>query len=313
MFDFLPSDSVNKLGIPVHKLTSLRYEHGLVRGALVHNGTTNDYSLFVSPNLKTILPIAEKRADIPLLWEFHRASTHSIGVGVFKHPVEAKLAIYETERCYRHVLSQNGACMRFLHEDGESLSLVLDNTASNTRLGDAVIQAINERVFEMLESDSDLTHRNVVGRIMPAYLQALGFKEYHLSHDLSKSGFGKVRFVIKGHYAFDFYEPLSEGMPPYLERYRYREFYDAYELDSSSELTVKNLKSNVLDFIEGLARDLGYFDRQDAAKEAKEAAMKIRPIEIPILGKNAEKPKVLRLDDALPTPPQRGTWTPRLV
>jgi hypothetical protein len=242
--------------------------------------------------------IAQARPDLPLAMEFDRARTHTIGAGIFREKDEAAETVSSLEHWYQIILKERGARKRHLVEQKGELSLALSESANDLRYGEAILQAINARVFAMLDSQEDIDHRNVAGRIIPAYMQALGFKEYYVSHDLSKDGFGKVRFVVEGHYAFEIYEPLKEGRPAFIERYGYRRGH--YVLDSSCELNVPNLKNSVLGFLEELAKDLGYFDKRNPAAAARETAMNVRPCEVVLLGATAERPVILGLNAPLP-------------
>lgn len=318
MFALVSDHSSQKLGIDVHKLTTYAFNHGLLEGGIVHDSTTKDFNLFVSPNLSALERIAIERPDLPLSLEFDRARTHTISLGEFKTENDAEDTVLSVEKHYQTILKERGARKRHLIEQNGKLSLALSESANDLRYGEAVLQAIRARVFAMLETDEVIDHRNVVGRIIPAYIKAMGFKEYYVSHDLSKEGFGKVRFVIKDHYAFDIYKPLTEGRPAYIKRYGYRPRHDEYVLDSSAELTVENLKKNVLSFIEGLARDLGYFDKSDSLTEAKEAAINIRPKDvIIILGSSLERPPIYGLTAPIPNSDQPKAivheFKPRMV
>ncbi len=298
MFTLVSGHETQKLGIDVHKLTTYRFAHGLLSGKLVHDSTTKDFCLLVTPNLEQMERIAEERPDLPLSMEFDRARTHTIGAGQFKEEDEAALTVSSLEHWYQTILKERGARKRHLVEREGGLSLALSESANDLRYGEAILQAINARVFAILDEDAEIDHRNAAGRIIPAYMQALGFKEYYVSHDLSKDGFGKVRFVVDGHYAFEIYEPLEQGRPAFIERYGYRRGH--YVLDSSCELNVPNLKKSVLGFLEELAKDLGYFDDRNPATAARETAMNVRPYETVLLGAAAEKPVILGLNAPLP-------------
>lgn len=298
MFTLVSGHETQKLGIEIHKLTTYRFDHGLLSGSLVHDSTTKDFCLLVTPNLERMKQIAQARPDLPLAMEFDRARTHTIGAGIFREKDEAAETVSSLEHWYQIILKERGARKRHLVEQKGELSLALSESANDLRYGEAILQAINARVFAMLDSQEDIDHRNVAGRIIPAYMQALGFKEYYVNHDLSKDGFGKVRFVVEGHYAFEIYEPLKEGRPAFIERYGYRRGH--YVLDSSCELNVPNLKNSVLGFLEELAKDLGYFDKRNPAAAARETAMNVRPCEVVLLGATAERPVILGLNAPLP-------------
>lgn len=293
MFNLISDPSSQKLGIEIHKFTTYGYDHGFLQGSMDHDSTSGLFNLFASPNYGFMSGIASKRSDLSLDLEFDKCRTHSIHLGGFETPEEAECTIVSLESHYRVILKERGARRRRLLEKENRLELALEETADDTRYGEAIIQAINKRVFAMLDTDGDVNHRNVIGKIIPAYIRALGFKEYYVSHDLSQDGFGKVRFVLEGYYAFDFYEPIEKGRAPYLERYNCHR--GNYVLSASSELTSSSLKSHVLSFMEGLSRDLGLFEEEDAKTAAQEAAFLSRRFEFIALGNNQEKPKILGL------------------
>lgn len=293
MFVLVSDPSSQKLGIEIHQFTTYSFDSGFLEGNLVHDSTSTKFNLFAAPNYGFMAGIATQRKDLPLEMEFDHKRQHSLHLGKFDTSEQAQDAVASLETSYRDVLKEKGAQKRRLREKGNELELAWEDSAQETRYGEAIIKAVNKRIFSMLDENEGLDHRNIVGKIMPAYIQALGFKEYHVSHDLSKDGFGKVRFIIDGYYAFDFYEPIEQGRNPYLERYSCQRGH--YILSTSTELTTESLKTNVLSFLEGLAMDLGLFKGDNLQEKAQDAAFQHRGYEFIVLGDKKTKPAILGL------------------
>jgi hypothetical protein len=116
------------------------------------------------------------------------------------------------------------------------------------------LRARSVQAFAMMRENQPLDHPTVVGRIMPIFLQALGLKEYKLTHDLSKEGTGEVRFILENVGIFVFHKPQEKGGPAYLERYSYS--HGNYRRSFAGEVTGDVMKSMVFNWLTAAAKEL---------------------------------------------------------
>lgn len=256
MFRLTSDESSQNLGIEVHKLRFYAFESGFLAGTVVHDSTSRDFSLTVRPHYEYMASIAEPRHATlkPLRHEFDLARSHSIGIGSYPTLDVVHEAITRLEGWYKRVLKAKGANQRFLVEEGNSQHLVDDDKASDIRYGDAILRARNVQAFAMMRENQPLDHKTVVGKIMPIFLQALGLKEYQLTHDLSKEGTGEVRFILDKVGVFAFHKPQQEGGPAFMERYSYTN--GDYHRTFAGEVKGDILKKFVFEWLIDAAREL---------------------------------------------------------
>ena len=254
MFRLVSDESSLSLGIEVHKPRFYEYEAGLLRGRAMHDSTTRDFTISVEPNYGLMSRIAEEKKGTKLKHEFDSARAHTISLGTYPTLSVADYAIQKLSFWYKEVLKNKGANQRFLVEDGNEQHLVEDAKASDLRYGDAILRARSVQAFAMMRENQPLDHQTVVGRIMPVFLQALGLKEYKLTHDLSKEGTGEVRFILENVGIFAFQKPLQEGGPAYLERYSYS--HGNYRETFSGEVTGDVMKTAVFGWLTSAAKEL---------------------------------------------------------
>ena len=168
MISLVSKPTHQRLGIDIHKFTCWAFSHGMLTGEVWHDSTTNLFNTFVSPNYQVMRSIAEPRPDLSLSLEFDNARMHSIGIGSTLNAGYAKLQIEKLERAYREILKNHGARRRILIDDnqGGGLKLALEESAKDTRYGDAIIQAIMLETLDAFGSNKPLGYRTIVGRIM---------------------------------------------------------------------------------------------------------------------------------------------------
>lgn len=277
MFTLVADESSQQLGIETNKLRFYDFESGLLRGSAVHNSTTRKISLLVEPNYDLMARIAEEREDLPLHLEFNKARTHSIGLSSrYASLSVADVAVQKLGHFYEEVLKKTGANRRFLVEEDDGQHLVEDSKASDIRYGEAILKACNMQAFAMLREGHQLDHRTIVGRIMPIFLQALGLKEYHVTHDLSQKGNDEVRFIFDKVAMFGFSKPQKEGDPAFLEKYSYSR--GNYHLGFTGSVTGPVLKTKVLDYLVDLASDMKVlaYDEKELNAQIDEMAQDVR-------------------------------------
>ena len=276
MFTLVEEEST-PIGIKAFDLRTYKFESGLLAGSALYNNVTNKVSLLVEPNYDAMASIAEERKDVALRHEFNKARTHTIGLNSrFDSLSVADVAIKKLGYFYEEVLKRTGANHRFLVEEEDGQHLVEDSKASDIRYGEAVLRARSVQAFAMLREGHQLDHRTIVGRIMPIFLQALGLKEYHLTHDLSPKGNDEVRFIFDKVAMFAFSAPRKEGDPAFLEKYSYAR--GDYHLGFSGSVTGPVLKTKVLDYLVDLARDMQVlaYDEKELNDQIDEMAQDVR-------------------------------------
>jgi hypothetical protein len=254
MFRLISDESSQNLGIEVHKLRHYAFESGLLAGSVVHDSTTRNFGLSVQPNYSYMASIAQERRGKKLSHEFDEARSHTISLGSYPTLDVVGCAVTALEKWYKEVLKVKGAGHRFLVEDGNSQHLVNDDKASDLRLGEAILRARNVQAFAMMRENQPMDYRTVVGKIMPIFLQALGLKEYQLTHDLSKEGTGEVRFILDKVGVFAFHKPQQEGGPAYMERYSYAN--GNYHRTFAGETKGDVLKKFVFEWLIDAAKEL---------------------------------------------------------
>lgn len=277
MFELVADESSQNLGIGVHKLRFYKFEAGLLRGSATHDSTTKNFSLIVEANYDYMSEIAAaERRDLALRHEFNNARTHSISIGNYGSLDVADLAVRNLNHWYAAVLKKTGASHRFLVEDGNAQHLVEDEKASDLRYGEAILRARSVQAFALLREGGPLDHATVVGRIMPVFMQAMGLKEYHLTHDLTKGGSNEVRFIIDRVGMFSFKQPANPSEPAHLERYTYSR--GDYHMNFDGTVTGQVMKTKVFDWLIEAARDLQVLvlDERELEDQIDEMAQDVR-------------------------------------
>lgn len=277
MFELVADESSQQLGIEVHKLRFYKFESGLLRGSATHDSTTKNFSVLVEANYDYMLGIvAGERKDLALRHEFNKSRTHSISMGTYPSLDVADMAVRNLHHWYTQVLKKNGASHRLLIEEGNEQHLVEDTKASDLRYGEAILRARNVQAFAMLRDGAPLDHATVVGKIMPIFLQALGLKEYHLTHDLSKEGSNEVRFIIDRVGMFSFKQPANPADPAHLERYSFSR--GNYHLNFDGTVNGHIMKTKVFDWLIAAARDLQVLtcDEKEIDSHIDEMAQDVR-------------------------------------
>src|SRR5690606_26499935 len=132
-----------------------------------------------------------------VLPEFNAARGQLVFVGDYKSLNIVEETVDTLQHWYVNVLHRYGACHRYLMEHGNHYRLVQDETASAARYGDAIMQARSLLACDMMNRGMPVEYEDLVGGIMPVFLQALRFKSYYLDHDLSADGYNEVRFIVQ--------------------------------------------------------------------------------------------------------------------
>ncbi len=276
MFELISDDSSLELGIEVYKTRRYRFENGFLCGTATYDVTSRALLLSVEPNYDRMASIATCKESLPLSLEFDNARSHSIQIGPYQTMAVADYAVNKLDHWYQQLLKRKGANQRFLIDDGNSQYLVEDENASNIRYGDAIISARTMQAFAMMKENKSLDYHTVVAKIMPVFLQALGLKEYQLSHDLSEDGYGEVRFIIEKIGAFSFRKPLNDNEPAYLERYTYSN--GDYRRSFAGPVKGDVMKTMVFDWLLGAAKELKTlsYDEQEIEQQIDTLTMDVR-------------------------------------
>lgn len=257
MFTLVSDESTQKLGIGKHLTRAYRMATTFMTVRAAQDLTRKDFTAAVSPNYESLSElktgeVRERDANGKKIPGGSRSTEITLGyydsLDVIQETVTALEAWYKT------VLSRHGAEHRVLVEEGNHYNFKPDDNARSTRLGDAILQARVLQAFDMVRQEYDVDYTTVVGKIMPIFIQSIGLPGYAVSHDLTKEGFGKVDFLLEELANFTFYKPVEQGAPCYMQRRSYRG-HDNYYLTYEGEVTGASLKSAVLDWLLGAAKE----------------------------------------------------------
>ncbi len=270
MFTLVSDESSQNLGIEVHKLRFYSFQTSLLAGKAVHDSTTKDFSLSVTPNLNALTEIARGDPE-NLRHSFDHARTQTIVIGRYPDLDSADMAIRGLDSSYETVLKNFGAAGRMLREDGNGRVLVEDPAASKARYGDAIISARTIQAFNMLQHGRDLDFNTLVGKIIPVFLSALGLREYKVGHDLKDDHSGKAQFTIDRIGMFDIY-PTKDV--PLINRYSF--INGKFQVTASGNATSDFLQKHVFEWLVSAARDLNTIDQDALELRLDQVAKSVR-------------------------------------
>jgi len=271
MFTLVSDQTDDKNAIGIHKKRLFSLTTSFLNVQARHDSTDRDYVVYVEPNFNHLeeLKVGPDRKDAP-----NTGLSESIELGTYISLDVIYDAVTALQDWYIEVLKRHGAKHRHLVEEGNNHLLVVSDTASADRHGEALIRARQLQAFDMMRHDLPLDHKSIVGRIMPVFLQALGLKHYHLDHDRSDDGHNAVKFIFDKVGMFAFYEPSSPHDPAFVERYTYA--YGDYHRSFAGATTGHVIKKFVLEWLVDAARELQTLPREDVETYLDELATDIR-------------------------------------